>query len=234
MPAPTVLLFDVDGTLVSTGGAGRRAMARAFEEVCGCSEALEGISLGGMTDRLILRTALRKLGRALDEALFDAIVAAYLRHLEQEVPRSPRYRVMPHVHEVLAGVDRPHVAIGLGTGNVRRGAEIKLRRAALADRFRFGGFGEDAEDRAELLRTGVRRGAEALGVSPDGCRAVVIGDTPRDIQAAAAIDAACVAVATGGHDVASLRAAGPALVVESLADPRVLPALLGSSTSGMA
>ncbi len=224
-----MLLFDVDGTLVSTGGAGRRAMARAFDEVCGCPEALEGIALGGMTDRLILRTALGRLERAFDEALFEAIVQAYLRHLEQEVPCSPGYRVMPHVHELIAGLDRPGVAVGLGTGNVRRGAQIKLRRAALADRFRFGGFGDDAEDRAELLAAGVRRGAELLGLKPEVCRVVVIGDTPRDVQAAAAIGATCVAVATGSHDAATLAEAGPALVVDNLADPRVLPVLLHSA-----
>lgn len=202
-------------------------MARAFGEVCGRPEALEGIALGGMTDRLILRTALGKLGRSLDEALFEAIVAAYLRHLEQEVLRSPGYRVMPHVRQLLASVHRPGVAVGLGTGNVRRGAEIKLRRAALADHFRFGGFGEDAEDRAALLRAGLRRGAALLGVLPERCRAVVIGDTPRDVRASAEIGASCVAVATGTHDAAALRSAGAALVVESLADPRVESALFG-------
>lgn len=220
----TLLLFDVDGTLVSTGGAGRLAMAQAFEEVCGRADALDDIEFGGMTDRSILRIGLERLGRELDEASFRAIVDAYVERLGATVEASDGYTVFPNVRETLEACAARGVPMGLGTGNVRRGAEIKLAPAGLHRHFAFGGFGDDAEDRGELIHTAARRGAKHAGKSLDECRVVVIGDTPKDIEAARAIGAACVAVATGGFDPASLE--GADLVVETLADARVLRYLL--------
>ncbi|MEM9068399.1 MAG: HAD family hydrolase [Myxococcota bacterium] len=225
--AATVLLFDVDGTLITTGGAGRRAMAQAFGDVCGDPTALESIRLGGRTDRSILREGLGRIGREFDETLFVAIVEAYLVHLAREVGASTEYHVMEGAADLLRRCAAADVALGLGTGNVRRGAEIKLERGDLAAHFGFGGFGDDAEDRGELLRAGARRGASALKVPLADCRVVVVGDTPRDIDAAAAIGAECVAVATGGYGAEELQAYNPALVVESLADGRVESLLIG-------
>lgn len=225
-PSSTLLLFDVDGTLVSTGGAGRLAMALAFEEVCGDAEALDDIEFGGMTDRAILRLGLERLGRQLDEDAFRAIVDVYVDRLGVTVAESTGYVVMPNVKETLEACAGRGISMGLGTGNVRRGAEIKLAPAGLDRHFRFGGFGDDAEDRAELIHTAARRGAEHVGRPLEECRVIVIGDTPRDIDAAHAIGAACIAVATGGFDARSLK--GADLVVETLADPRALPFLLGA------
>lgn len=221
---PTILLFDVDGTLVSTGGAGRTAMARAFAEVCGSAEALDDINFGGMTDRSILRLGLRRMGRDLDEDAFRAIVDVYVKHLEPSVAESTGYTVMPNVREVLDACASRSLPMGLGTGNVRRGAEIKLVPADLNRYFAFGGFGDDAEDRGELIRTAAERGAKHAGRAFDDCRVIVIGDTPRDIAAAHAIGATCLAVATGGFDVDALGDAD--LVVQTLADPRALAFLL--------
>ncbi|HJL01134.1 MAG TPA: HAD hydrolase-like protein [Polyangiaceae bacterium LLY-WYZ-15_(1-7)] len=226
---PSVLLFDVDGTLVNTGGAGRRAMAQAFGEVTGDATALDRIELGGMTDRLILREGLRAIGRPFEEALFERIIAVYLGHLAEELPRSEGYEVLPGVLEVVEAlaVAGAHLALGLGTGNVEKGAFLKLSRAGLDTRFAFGGFGDDAEDRGELIRHGAERGAAALGQPLEACRVVVIGDTPRDVSAAAAIGATCVAVATGGHGADVLREAGAPHVVENLRDPRAMQVILG-------
>ena len=225
---PTILLFDVDGTLLLTGGAGYRALVRAFDAVTGRPDALDGMRFGGLTDRLIVRRGLEAIGRAYDEAVYEALIQLYLGHLEEEVPRAPNYRVMPGAPEVLDAVARwPGVAVGLGTGNVRRGAEIKLRRAALDRHFGFGGFGCDHEDRRELLRVGLRRGASRLGADPEHCPVVVIGDTPRDVWAAREIGAECVAVTTGSFGRAELEREGATAIFDTLADAGVLEAIGG-------
>lgn len=222
---PTVLLFDIDGTLVTTGGAGRRAMALAFEAVCGDAHALDGIKLGGMTDRLILREGLTRIGRAFDEPTFERLIEVYLGHLTREVAVSPGYVVFPGVQAILDRCAATDAAMGLGTGNVSKGAYTKLERADLGRYFQFGGFGCDAEDRSELIRIAATRGAEALGEELANCRTVVIGDTPRDVQAAHANGAVCLAVSTGSFDAETLRAAGADWTVESLEDPVVQRAL---------
>ncbi len=215
-PRPTVVLFDIDGTLLETGGAGRAAMQAAFAELCGRPDACADFSFGGMTDRAIARQGLGVAGESPDEARLDALVAAYLRHLPDALPRHA-HRVLPGVPTLLAQLAaREDVALGLGTGNVREGAFAKLRHAAIDAPFRFGGFGCDAEDRAALLRAGAERGAAVAGRPRAACRVVVIGDTPRDVAAARAIDAEIVAVATGSYDLEALRATGAERVVADL------------------
>lgn len=239
----TVLLFDIDGTLVSTGGAGRRAMIGAFAEL-GAPGALDGVSFAGMTDRAIARAGLRALTAEVTESAIDRVLDAYLARLEAELGRSEgreatddgprgaaedgaRYRVLPGVPALLASVrDLPGVAVGLGTGNVRRGAYAKLARGALDAAFAFGGFGCDAEDRVELLRAGARRGAERLGAPLEACRVIVIGDTPKDVAAARGIGARSVGVGTGGYAPADLAACGAHHVFATLAEDGVRGALL--------
>jgi len=175
-----------------------------------------------------VRLGLQRAGVAHEPRLVEAILATYLEALADEMPRSPGYRVHAGVEAVLDAMEgRPAAAIGLGTGNLREGARLKLARGGLDARFAFGGFGCDAEDRAELLRVGATRGAERLGVAAEACRVVVVGDTPRDVAAAAAIGAECVAVCTSGCDAETLRAAGPCLAFPGLDDPDVLVALGG-------
>lgn len=206
---PIVVLFDIDGTLLESGGAGRAAMAAAFDQVCGRADACANMSFGGMTDRAIARQGLLAVGEVVDDTRIDQLVAAYLAHLEYTLPRHP-HRVMPGVNVLLDALSaRADLAVGLGTGNVRAGAFAKLRKASLDGYFAFGGFGCDAEDRAELLRTGAQRGAERAGAALAECRVVVIGDTPKDVAAARAIGAEVVAVATGGFDLDTLRATQP-------------------------
>lgn len=224
---PTVVLFDVDGTLVRTGGAGSRALRRAFGEVHGAPDAPRAIDVRGNTDGRIVADALALIGIEPTEAAIDHVLDAYLVALADEVAASPGYEVLAGVREILESLDgRDGYAIGLGTGNVMRGAAIKLARGGLDRYFDFGGYGCDSAHRPSLVRAGAERGARKLGVDLGACRVVVLGDTPRDIDAARAIGADVVAVATGGHPLDELAGHGPDLAVESLSDARVR-ALLG-------
>lgn len=225
MRGKTIALFDLDGTLITTDGAGRRALVRALADLHG-REDLCDFPLAGKTDRAIVRQALQGAGLVCGEAAIDAVLFRYLELLPGEIAAAAGYGVLPGVSALLDALDADqHTAVGLGTGNIRPGAAIKLARADLMRRFAFGGFGSDAEDRAELLRIGAERGAQRLGHSLNECRVVIVGDTPRDVAAAQAIDASCVAVATGPHSAHELRAAGARWAVETLEDPRALAAI---------
>lgn len=232
---PTILLFDIDGTLISTSGAGRRAMERAFARRYGAREALP-FSLGGMTDRAIARDGLRALRPevAPEDAEIDAFLADYLEILADEAARSSGgFRVHAGIVACLdAAAARPACAVGLGTGNIQPGAKIKLERVGLYQRFAFGGFGSDDIDRARLLAVGAERGAARLGAARAECRVVVIGDTPRDAAAAAAIGAECVAVATSGFALDELRAAGATAAFADLDSPAARAAVLDGAGRG--
>jgi phosphoglycolate phosphatase len=228
MPTPTVLLFDIDGTLMTTGGAGRRAMEHAFAATTGRADACTGVAMAGMTDRAIIAQGLTHIGHAPDPDTIDAVLAGYLQALPQSLAEAQGLLVLPGVLAVLDGLAHAtHVAVGLGTGNVRPGAALKLGRVDLWTRFAFGGFGCDATLRPALIAKGASQGAAQLGKPLSDCRVVVIGDTLHDISAAHANHFACLAVATGGTPAAVLAAARPAGLVEALDDPHVLPFLLG-------
>jgi phosphoglycolate phosphatase len=223
----TVLLFDIDGTLVATGGAGRRAMVGAFTELYAKDDVFEGFSFAGMTDRAIARHGIVAATGVCDGAAIDRALDVYVARLHRELEKSDGYRVFPGVHDVVARVRAAAgVAVGLGTGNVKRGAYAKLAPGELAGHFAFGGFGCDAEERSEVLRSGARRGAEALGVPLDECRVVVIGDTPKDVAAAKALGAECVGVGTGGFAPASLLELGAKHAFATLDEDGVLDVLL--------
>ncbi|MFU8805899.1 MAG: HAD family hydrolase, partial [Bradymonadaceae bacterium] len=146
-----ILLFDIDGTLVSTGGAGRRAIERALVDHLGIAQISMKFSFAGMTDRAILRLATEGHGRMCGDGDVDELIERYVAYLPEEVERAD-YRVFPGVVELLDKlVDLEASAIGLGTGNAERGARIKLERGGLNDYFAFGGYGCTFEDRAELL-----------------------------------------------------------------------------------
>ena len=227
---PTVLLFDIDGTLVTTGGVGRRALELAFERAHGRRDACSGFPFDGMTDRAIVRGGLEALGHSTSSASIDAVLERYLEVLAEEVAAAPAetYRVHPGIRQTLDGAaGQTHFAVGLGTGNIREGARIKLERVDLFRRFSFGGFGCDDENRTALLRRGAERGAAVLGVSTAEARLVVIGDTPKDIEAARGIGAESVAVGTGSFSAAQLRQAGATWAFASLAVPGAVEAVFG-------
>lgn len=224
---PTILLFDIDGTLLTTGHAGRRAMERTFARY-GDAEACR-FRFDGMTDKQIARQALVKLGIEPTTAAIDESIALYLELLDEEVKRvdAANYRIHEGIHEALRAARASRHGIGLGTGNVIEGARIKLTRVGVYEEFAFGGFGSDAEDRTELLRHGAERGAKHVGAPLAECRIVVIGDTPKDVAAAQGIGAECIGVGTGSFTPEALLACGATAAFASLSTPGALEALLG-------
>jgi phosphoglycolate phosphatase-like HAD superfamily hydrolase len=228
---PTVLLFDVDGTLVTTGGAGRLAFERTFDVEYGRPDACAHFRFDGMTDRAIARLGLSAIGVAATEEAIDGMLGRYLIHLASTVgeAEAARYRVHAGMVEALEAAHAARMAVGLGTGNIREGARLKLDRVQLSSYFHFGGYGDDHESRPELIRSGARRGAERLGVTVTEARVVVIGDTPKDVEAARAIGAESLAVGTGAFSAAQLREAGATWAFETLAAVGALETLLGTS-----
>jgi phosphoglycolate phosphatase-like HAD superfamily hydrolase len=203
-------------------------LERAFSAHLGAPASLRAIAFDGMTDRAIVRAGLALHGRDAAADAIDAILRDYLEVLTDEVARAEGLGLQPGVTVALdAAAGWPNVAIGLGTGNIRDGARIKLSRVGIFERFAFGGFGCDHEDRAELLRVGATRGAAVLRRPLASCRVVVIGDTPRDVEAGRAIGAEVIAVATSRYTVADLRAAGATAAFTNLAAPGVLGVLQG-------
>ena len=227
----TIVLFDIDGTLITTGGVGRHAIEAAFAELHGSADACSHFSFDGMTDRAIMREGLTRLGREVTGEEVDRLITAYVRHLEDAIAAAPaeRYRVHDGMHDAIDACHRAGFAVGLGTGNIREGARLKLARVQLFERFAFGGFGDDHEQRDLLLAAGVKRGAERLGVKPGDVPVVVIGDSPRDVSAARAIGAACIGVGTGSSTAAHLLELGATAAFDSLAAPGALDALLDVS-----
>jgi phosphoglycolate phosphatase len=226
-PKSTVVLFDIDGTLLLTGGAGRRAFERSFLTVIGRAESLASFSFGGMTDRAIARMGLEAAGESVTNARVEALLEAYVAALHDELEKRPNYRIMPMAREVVTATrTHAHVAVGLGTGNLKRGAEAKLRHGGLWELFDFGGFGCDHENRTELLRAGATRGAQKLGLPLASCRVVVVGDTVRDVVAAHGIQAECVGVETGGVSAQELRDAGAHAVFPDLSAAGALEAIV--------
>jgi len=239
-----LLLFDVDGTLVLTGGAAVRAMDEAFHEVFGIRGAFEHVPMPGRTDGAILADAFT---RAIPQSpvLADALSAtdvrpvdgqitrykaAYLRRFAEEIhkpvpvdPAKPalhRFKgVLPGVREVLDALDgRPDVFLGLLTGNYEQGARIKLEYFDLWRYFRCGAYGDDSLDRHALVPVAVERSRQAGCPPPDPRDVVIIGDTPLDVACARDAGVSCLAVATGGFSADALRAAGAEAVFESLSD----------------
>jgi phosphoglycolate phosphatase-like HAD superfamily hydrolase len=228
---PVVLLFDVDGTLVTTGGAGRRAIERAFEAAHGRRDAVDHFRMDGMTDRAIVRQGLKAIGAEATERAIDHVLSLYIAELEDEVRRTDpaRYRLHAGMREALdLALQRPDVALGLGTGNIREGARVKLERVAVYEAFSFGGFGCDHEHRPTLIRIGAERGAQHLGLTLEACRVVVIGDTPKDVEAAQSFGAESLGVGTGSFTPEQLKAAGATYAFADLSAPGALDALLGA------
>lgn len=224
----TVFLFDIDGTLLDARGAGRRAMQAAFERVCpGRAEAMAQVRFAGMTDPGIARAALRNAGEPADDAQIEQLLRAYLTRIEAELATETPTVLSGALRSVEVALAQPAAVVGLGTGNHVDGARAKLSSVGLWERFGFGGFGSDAEDRAEMLAVGRARGLEQLGVVPSEARVVVIGDTPRDVAAAHAIGASCLAVTTGPHDAQVLKDAGADRVVDRLDRDEALAFLVG-------
>ncbi len=227
-PRPTVLLFDIDGTLMTQKGVSRRAAAESFGEVHGRADALDTVHFAGRTDPLIFGDGLRALGLEVTTAALEAVFEVYLRILPDRMRTDPHVALLPGIHELLAALHpHDHLAIGLGTGNLERGARLKLGHFDLWEAFDFGGFGSDHPDRAALIGVGAARGAARLGRTVSECRVVIIGDTPLDVAAARANGAETLGVLTGGDTREALVNAGAERVVDDLTEPAALRWLLG-------
>ena len=216
-----VVLFDIDGTLLLSGGAGSRALDKAFEDLFAFSNGMEGIRPDGKTDPVIIREVLSKHIPDLvpTPELNSKVLDRYLVHLEGEIAESPGFRIMPGVRELLdACSGREDVRIGLATGNVVEAAMAKLRRAGLHEYFAFGGYGSDSADRTELIRLAVKRAGDPAGKGFAMDRSTVVGDTPRDIVHGREAGARIVAVATGRYSEADLAAYAPDAVFKDLTD----------------
>jgi phosphoglycolate phosphatase-like HAD superfamily hydrolase len=225
----TVVLFDIDGTLVLTGGAGGRAMTQAFEDVFAVADAFRGIPMPGRTDAWILSDAMAAHGIPREVSGLTRFRDVYLNHLAIELERpGPRKGVMPGVRELLDVLAaRSDVYVALLTGNYEAAARLKLEYFDLWRYFPCGAFGDDAPDRTGLLPKAIAHIAASGGPSIPATEAIVIGDTPLDVACAAAAGARSIAVATGSHGVAQLRHAGADVVFEDLGDTAaVLRALL--------
>lgn len=220
MSEPSFFLFDIDGTLLrASTRVHRDAFAYAFDTVYGIPLSLDGISAAGRTDTWLLAEPLRRHGMADEEIwqlmppAFAAMEAYVDRHLDDL-----RHCVLPGVPEVLSRLRRRGQLLGLLTGNLERVAMAKLRHADLAGYFDTGGFGEESEVRAHLVPVALQKAGQMAGHEIPPHRAVVIGDTPFDVEAGRVGGTRTVGVATGPYSEDDLRAAGADLVLPSLED----------------
>jgi phosphoglycolate phosphatase len=226
-----VVLFDIDGTLLLSDGAGRRSMERALTETFGTAGP-RAYRYGGKTDKLIVRETMRLAGisEARIDAHMDAIMAGYLRNLREELTGDTNAaRALPGIVELLRAVEaHDELVLGLLTGNVVEGAEVKLRAVQLEPaRFKVGAFGSDHEERPMLPPIAQRRASVLLGRDVPGDRLVIIGDTEHDMTCGLGIGARAIGVATGGVPRDELAAHGPAAVFDDFRETaRVMEAIL--------
>lgn len=212
-------LFDLDGTLVSTGGAGIRALDKSVHLTHGVVNASRGVKAAGKTDPAIIREIFRKrFGRDCTKNEMSFVQKNYLRYLRFECEHSPDYKVFDGVTELLVALRRSGILMGLGTGNIQEGARIKLKRARLNRFFPFGGFGSDHEDRIRLLKIALTKARRfsRRNIKPE--EVFVVGDTVRDIRAARAAGFKVIAVGTGSTAESVLRKCKPDLYLSSLRD----------------
>lgn len=214
----SIVLFDIDGTLMLTHGAGMRALARAARDRKILERALEELHPDGKTDPLIIRELMKVCGREDEctQEMVSGFLASYVTFLKEEMATCANLRILPGVLELLALLsENPSCVVGLATGNIEDGAWIKLRHAGIDKFFRFGGFASDAEERTELIRIAIARG-RALAPDRRKGTAFVIGDTPRDIVHGREAGARTIAVATGIYSLDELRRHDPDLAVPTL------------------
>lgn len=217
MPEPRAILFDIDGTLVDTGGAGGESWRRAFAELYGVDADIKLFTEVGQTDPEVARlTFAGLLGHEPEPDELARLMAVRLRHMEGAVADSRGYRVLPGVPETLERLSGAGYLLGLTTGNVEAAAHAKLARGDLVRFFSFGGYGSDSSDRGELTRIALGRAERILGMDLGRESVLVVGDTPRDVAAAHQANAVAVGVATGSYTEQQLRDAGADHVLASL------------------
>ncbi|MGA6947059.1 MAG: HAD family hydrolase [Solirubrobacterales bacterium] len=213
------VLFDIDGTLISSGGASDRAWKRAFEELQGVEVDIPAVTGKGVPDPEVGRVVFEKaIGREPTEEEAEALMRRRLDHLPEEVESSPGFVVKDGVVELLERLIEEGIMLGLTTGNVEEAAHIKLSRPNLNRYFAFGGYGSDSPDRTELTRMALERGEFVSGHTLDRDRTFACGDTPRDVEAGHGAGIRVVGVATGEFTAEELIEAGADAVVHSLVE----------------
>lgn len=214
-----VLLFDIDGTLIDTGGAGAASWRMAFEELYGVPAEIGKYTDAGMTDSQVARkTFAAVVGHGPTHKELSILLERRLNHLYDAVAASTGYRVLPGVEKLLPRLLEGGYLLGLVTGNGEAAAHIKLHRARLNRFFSFGGYGSDSDDRAELTRKALERAALVFGARIEPERCLSVGDTPLDVAAAHRAGIQCVGVATGHFSVEELHEADADYVLKSLED----------------
>ena len=216
-----LVLFDIDGTLIDSGGAGVRSLDLALKDLFSIENGFHGISMAGKTDTQIIKEGIMKHGISADGTI-DAVIKAYLNYLRREI-NNDRKHVKPGIYEVLEEL-KPLQDLGLGllTGNIEEGARIKLEPFRLNEYFPAGAFGSDDEDRNNLLPIAVKRFEELFQQKIEADNCIIVGDTPRDVECAHIYGAMCIAVATGPYSYDDLIEAGADYVVHDLSDRNAL------------
>jgi phosphoglycolate phosphatase-like HAD superfamily hydrolase len=213
------ILFDIDGTLISTGGAGAASWRLAFDELYRIPADIGKFSEAGMTDPEVgRRTFVAVIGHEPTRKEFSRLLERRLHYLYETVAESKTYLVLPGVEKLLPRLIEQGYLLGLVTGNVEAAAHIKLHRARLNRFFSFGGYGSDSDDRTELTKRARERASLVYGLAIEPAQSVAIGDTPLDVTAAHKAGIECVAVASGHFSVEQLRAAGADYAIGSLED----------------
>jgi phosphoglycolate phosphatase-like HAD superfamily hydrolase len=213
------ILFDIDGTLVITGGAGAASWRLAFNELYGIPADIGEFTDTGMTDPEVGRKTFEAvLERKPERKEFVRLLERRLHYLHETVAESKQYRVLAGVEELLPRLIEDGYLLGLVTGNVEAAAHIKLHRARLNRFFSFGGYGSDSSDRGELTKIALQRATLVYGEPVTAAQAIVVGDTPHDVEGAHAAGIACVGVGSHNFTVEQLREAGADYVIASLVE----------------
>lgn len=219
MSVRKMLLFDIDGTLLLTGGTGALAFNLVFKEMFGVEEAWGNTHPDGKTDPAIIdEVAVSCLGRTLSPAEYKKLCTRYLELFDENIGKSERFRLMPGVPELLEHLSqREDVLLGVATGNFEQAAWSKLERGKIRHYFSFGGFGSDSHHRPELTRQAMMRGHRTLGRELPSRHIFIIGDTPWDVLAGKHIGATTVAITTGSYTAADFEASNPDYIFPDLA-----------------
>lgn len=218
MALKRLLLWDIDGTLISTGAAGQRAIVRATAERFGGNGDLSDVEIAGRTDTGIAHQILEKYAAPVTDENVNSFLDLYVRLLGEELPRRQGH-VLPGVLELLQrSAQQPDTALGLLTGNLERGAKLKLEHYQLWHFFSFGAFSDDHHDRNELGSFALSRALEATGMNFAGSQVDVIGDTGHDVACGKAFGARTIAVATGSWSREQLAEHRPDFLFDDLSN----------------
>ena len=213
------ILFDIDGTLLVTGGAGAASWRLAFDELYGIPADIGKFTDAGMTDPDVGRKTFEAvLNRKPERKEFTRLLERRLHYLHTTVAESKQYRVLPGVDELLPKLIEGGYLLGLVTGNVEAAAHIKLHRGQLNRFFSFGGYGSDSTDRGELTKIALKRASLVYGEPVPTAQAIAVGDTPHDVEGAHAAGIACVGVGSDKFTVDQLRKAGADYAIASLVE----------------